>query len=70
MALVFFLFHMPERPGIKISLTGKLRQLNALGFLCLVPGIVCLCIVLQWGGTIYSVNFQSRFFWNLSVPSP
>lgn len=46
MALVFFLFHMPERPGTKISLTSKLRQLNALGFLCLVPGIVCLCIAL------------------------
>lgn len=69
MGLVFFLFHMPERPVNEMPFTSKLRQLNALGFLCLVPGIVCLCLVLQWGGTTYDVSLQSRLFWHLSVPT-
>lgn len=57
MVLIFFLLHIPDRPGTKTSLTDKLRQVNALGFLCLIPGIVCLCLVLQWGGTTYAVSF-------------
>ncbi|KAI1078873.1 putative MFS multidrug transporter [Whalleya microplaca] len=56
MLLVFFLLHVPDQPGTKIPLKEKLRQANPLGFICLVPGIVCLCLVLQWGGTTYPWN--------------
>ncbi|TVY50986.1 Efflux pump aflT [Lachnellula cervina] len=51
---VFFLLHIPDRPETKIPLKDKLRQLNALGLLPLIPGVVCLCLALQWGGTTYT----------------
>jgi len=51
---VFFLLHIPNRPETKIPFKDKLRQLNALGLLALVPGVVCLCLALQWGGTTYT----------------
>ncbi|KAI1453994.1 putative MFS multidrug transporter [Annulohypoxylon moriforme] len=54
--LVFLLLHLPDQPGTKISLKEKLYQTNLLGFSCIVPGIICLCLVLQWGGTTYPWN--------------
>lgn len=55
MLLVFFLLRVPAQPDTKLSPREKLRQANLLGFICLVPGIVCICLVLQYGGTTYSV---------------
>ncbi|KAA6409271.1 MAG: MFS multidrug transporter [Lasallia pustulata] len=54
MVLIFFLLQVPDRPNTKITFKDKLRQLNALGLLALLPGIVCLCLALQWGGTTYA----------------
>lgn len=34
--------------------TQKFRQLDPLGTLFFLPGIVCLLLALQWGGTTYS----------------
>ncbi|AEO65517.1 uncharacterized protein THITE_119631 [Thermothielavioides terrestris NRRL 8126] len=51
---VFLLLHIPERPETKVPLKEKLRQLNAIGLVFLLPGVVCLCLALQWGGTIYA----------------
>lgn len=56
MVLVFLLLHLPDQPGTDIRFKEKLRQANAPAFFCLVPGIVCLCLALQWGGTTYSVS--------------
>ena len=56
MILIVFLLHLPEEPGTKKPLKDKVRQANALGVICLVPGIICLCLVLQWGGTTYPVS--------------
>lgn len=53
----FFLLEIPDRPNTKILLKDKLRQLNALGLLALFPGVICLCLALQWGGTTYAVSF-------------
>ncbi|KAH7032387.1 major facilitator superfamily transporter [Macrophomina phaseolina] len=36
-----------------LSLKDKLMQLDPLGNLCFVPGMVCLLIALQWGGSTY-----------------
>ncbi|PVH73002.1 MFS general substrate transporter [Cadophora sp. DSE1049] len=52
--LVPFLLDIPDRPNTKVPLNDKLRQLNALGMLALLPGVVCLCLALQWGGTTYA----------------
>lgn len=35
---------------------GKIKQLDPLGNLVFFPGIVCLILALQWGGTIYAWN--------------
>lgn len=56
MVFVFFLLDIPDRPGMDKPLKEKLRQLNFLGLLALFPGIVCLCLALQWGGTKYAVS--------------
>ncbi|KIW77427.1 hypothetical protein Z517_09873 [Fonsecaea pedrosoi CBS 271.37] len=37
-------------PGI----LGKVKQLDPLGNLVFFPGIICLILALQWGGTTYS----------------
>jgi MFS family permease len=61
MVLIFFLLQVPDRPNTKITFKDKLRQLNALGLLALLPGVVCLCLALQWGGTTYAVSFGPGF---------
>jgi hypothetical protein len=61
MVFVFFLLHIPDRPDTKIPFKDKLRQLNALGLLALLPGVVCLCLALQWGGTTYAVSLHLDF---------
>lgn len=59
MVFTSFLLKVPDRANTKIPLKDKLRQLNALGMLALVPGVICLCLALQWGGTTYAVSFIS-----------
>ncbi|PWY82108.1 MFS general substrate transporter [Aspergillus heteromorphus CBS 117.55] len=54
LVLVFFLLDIPDRPSTKIPLQDKLRQLNFVGILALLPGVICLCLALQWGGTKYA----------------
>ena len=61
MVLVFFLLQVPDRPDTNVTVKEKLRQLNALGLLALLPGVVCLCLALQWGGTTYAVSFRLGF---------
>ena len=56
MVLIFFLLRIPDREETHVPLREKLRQLNALGLVALLPGVVCLCLALQWGGTVYSVS--------------
>lgn len=57
LVFVFFLLHIPDRPTTNAPFKEKLRQLNALGMIALIPGVVCLCLALEWGGTTYSVSF-------------
>jgi MFS family permease len=57
MAVIFLLLEIPNRPNTQKALEEKLRQLNGLGILAILPGIVCLCLALQWGGTKYAVSF-------------
>jgi MFS family permease len=59
MVLIFVLLQVPDRPGTNKPLKQKLQQLNILGLLALFPGIVCLCLALQWGGTTYAVSLES-----------
>jgi len=57
---VFFLLNIPDRPSSKLPFKDKLQQLNALGLLALLPGVICLCLALEWGGTTYPVSFGHK----------
>jgi MFS family permease len=59
MAIVFFFLHVPDRPKTNIPLKDKLKQLNVMGIVVLVSGVICLCLALQWGGTMYAVRIFS-----------
>jgi MFS family permease len=56
LVVIFFLLDIPDRADTPKSFREKLRHLNVPGVLVLVPGVVCLCLALQWGGTKYAVS--------------
>lgn len=56
MIIVFFLLEIPNRPNTQVTFREKVRQLNGLGVLALLPGVICLCLAIQWGGTTYAVS--------------
>lgn len=58
MVFVFFLLHVPDRSNTTNTLKYKLQQLNIIGLFALLPGVICLCLALQWGGFTYSVSFK------------
>jgi hypothetical protein len=69
MAVVTFLLKIPDRPTTKVPLKEKIRQLNLLGFAALLPGVVSLCLALQWGGSKYQVSRcgpSGPMFWESS----
>ncbi|KAI4160065.1 MAG: hypothetical protein LQ342_006015 [Letrouitia transgressa] len=45
---------MPEQTGSKSSLKEQFIQLDPIGTLFFLPGLVCLLLALQWGGAEYS----------------
>jgi MFS family permease len=57
MVFVFFLLHIPARPNTT-TLKQKVEQLNIWGLIALLPGVICLCLALQWGGFTYKVCFE------------
>lgn len=57
LVLLFFLLDIPEREETKRPLGKKLAQLDAMGTTVFLPGVVCLLLALQWGGSKYPVGF-------------
>lgn len=55
-AFVFisFLLHIPDRETTHLPTKQKLAQLDGLGLVTLLGGIICLLLTLQWGGTTYA----------------
>lgn len=53
---IFFLLTIPDRSTTHLPLKQKLAQLDFLGIFFLLPGIVCLLLALQWGGSKYDWN--------------
>ncbi|KAL6857305.1 major facilitator superfamily domain-containing protein [Trichoderma novae-zelandiae] len=56
MIVTFFILHLPNQ---KLDPTAdgwlaKIQQLDPIGNLVFFPGIVCLVLALQWGGTKYA----------------
>ncbi|KAG2019076.1 hypothetical protein GB937_005367 [Aspergillus fischeri] len=52
--VILLFLEIPDCLNTQKPLKAKLRQLNGLGILAIIPGIVCLCLALQWGGTKYA----------------
>lgn len=66
LVFIFFFLQIPSRSGVDgdLTLQQKLGQLNFEGLAALLPGVVCLCLALQWGGFTYNVSVYSleRYF--------
>src|SRR4051794_32937962 len=59
MVLLFihFFLKVPSSPVYdSSSWKHKIRQLNFEGLAALLPGVICLCLALQWGGFTYKVR--------------
>lgn len=52
---VFFLLQIPAAVADSSTWKYKLQQLNIEGLFALLPGVICLCLALQWGGFTYEV---------------
>jgi MFS family permease len=55
LVFVFFLLRIPTTSS-QSTIKYKLQQLNVEGLFALLPGVICLCLALQWGGFTYSVS--------------
>lgn len=54
---IFFLhLHDQKLEAQAVGWLAKLKQLDPIGNLIFFPGIICLVLALQWGGTKYSWN--------------
>lgn len=49
--LIIFFFKPPVREAEKLSFKEKMKRMDFIGASLLVPGVVCLLLALQWGGT-------------------
>ena len=54
---IAFLLTVPERESTRVSILEKIRQLDLYGTAVFLPGVVCLLLALQWGGSEYEVCF-------------
>ncbi|KAF2472126.1 putative MFS aflatoxin efflux pump [Lindgomyces ingoldianus] len=63
-----FTIKVPNSKTVSFSWREKLWQLDPLGALCLIPGVICLVLALQWGGQAYAWN-SSRLVALLTVMS-
>lgn len=50
---VFFFFSNPERKHADMTFKQKLKEIDVVGALLLICGVVCLLLALQWGGSTY-----------------
>ena len=53
---IFFFLESPKNTATTTPLKHKLAQLNIEGVISLLPGVVCLCLALEWGGFTYQVG--------------
>ena len=53
-AILVFILKLPNVDIANTSARQQLAQLDPLGTFFFLPGIVCLLLALQWGGTVYT----------------
>lgn len=50
--VIIFTFTPPEREAVaKMPWRERIKELDLLGTAVFIPGIICLLLALQWGGT-------------------
>ncbi|KAB8239286.1 major facilitator superfamily domain-containing protein [Aspergillus alliaceus] len=52
-AIIALILHLPEPPHKDLSTRERLAKLDPLGTAVFLPGMVCLLLALQWGGSTY-----------------
>jgi hypothetical protein len=54
--VIMFILHVPDSGSKRAEMNWKeqINQLDPIGNLCLLPGVVSLLLALQWGGTKYA----------------
>jgi MFS family permease len=54
LAFTAYALHDPvPNPGIALSLWEKVKRINPLGTLLVVPSLTCFLMAIQWGGSTY-----------------
>lgn len=56
--IILFFLKIPDQDTTKTPTKVKLAQLDIYGTALIVPGIVCLILALQWGGSTYPVSLN------------
>lgn len=52
--IISLCLNIPDQDNTKLALMKKLSQLDVIGNMVLIPGVVCLLLALQWGGQTYA----------------
>ncbi|KAJ0107621.1 hypothetical protein J7T55_007812 [Diaporthe amygdali] len=56
MLVIFFILDISGQDTADIPLPEKLKQIDVIGTIFLIPSVVCLLLALQWGGQTYPWN--------------
>jgi MFS family permease len=62
MIFIAFCLKVPKQDTANVSWAEKMLQLDFLGTILLVSGVVCLILALQWGGQAYAVSYVNPYF--------
>ena len=52
--IIAFILHVPAPKASADTIREKINQLDPIGTVLFIPGIVCLLLALQWGGSTYA----------------
>ncbi|KAH8807531.1 major facilitator superfamily transporter [Xylogone sp. PMI_703] len=53
-AIIVFVLQLPNPSSDKHTVRQRIEQFDPHGTICFLPGMVCLILALQWGGTTYA----------------
>lgn len=62
MAIIVVILNVPDRDTTKLPLRAKVSQLDIIGTVMFIPGVISLLLALQWGGLTYTVCRMHTFF--------
>ena len=52
--IIFFIQTPKAQTASTVSFVDQLKQMDPLGTITLLPGVICLLLALQWGGSTYA----------------